>query len=149
MTKLPGQPKRYMSAYFIWMNGSREEINKKYPNMSVSEFAKKAGEIWKGMDGEKAVSLIILEFPHSTKPPIASIVSVQEWEAKAVEDRKRYEAALEKWKSEGGLQAMKDAKLAKKAEKRRAKAAVGGGGGGAASTSKKSATKKRCVKETP
>jgi hypothetical protein len=26
-TKLPGQPKRYATAYFIWMNASRDEVS--------------------------------------------------------------------------------------------------------------------------
>ncbi len=46
----------------------------------------------------------------------------QPWEEKAVEDRKRYDAEMEKWKAEGGLEALKAAKKAAKAEKRRAKA---------------------------
>ena len=49
MTKLPGQPKRAMSAYFLWMNASRETIKKDHPGLSVTEFGKKAGEIWKEM----------------------------------------------------------------------------------------------------
>ena len=49
MTKLPGQPKRAMSAYFLWMNANRENIKKDHPGLSVTEFGKKAGEIWKEM----------------------------------------------------------------------------------------------------
>ena len=57
MTKLPGQPKRYQSAYFIWMNASRESIKAEYPNLSVAEFGKKAGELWKEMGEKKKVKL--------------------------------------------------------------------------------------------
>ena len=48
-TKLPGQPKRPMSAYFLWMNESREQIKKDHPGLSIAEFGKKAGELWKSM----------------------------------------------------------------------------------------------------
>lgn len=54
--KLPGQPKRNMSAYFIWMNENRENINKEYPDLTLAEFGKKAGELWKAME-DKSVSL--------------------------------------------------------------------------------------------
>ncbi|XP_065345352.1 FACT complex subunit Ssrp1 isoform X2 [Cloeon dipterum] len=42
-----GKPKRPMSAYFLWFNSNRENIKKKYPGISVTEVAKKAGEMWK------------------------------------------------------------------------------------------------------
>ena len=54
-TKLPGQPKRPMSAYFLWMNENREQIKKDHPGLSIAEFGKKAGELWKGMS-DKSVS---------------------------------------------------------------------------------------------
>ena len=50
MTKLPGQPKRNQSAYFIWMNSNRENIKKDFPDLSLAEFGKKAGELWKAME---------------------------------------------------------------------------------------------------
>ena len=56
-TKLPGQPKRPMSAYFLWMNENREQIKKDHPGLSIAEFGKKAGELWKGMS-DKSVSFI-------------------------------------------------------------------------------------------
>ena len=94
MTKLPGQPKKNMSAYFIWMNKSREQINKDYPDLSLPDFSKKAGELWKAMDDKSA------------------------WQAKAEEDKKRYDKEFEKWKSEGGAEAMKAAMKQAKKEKR-------------------------------
>ncbi len=48
--KLPGQPKRNMSAYFIWMNENREKIKAKYPELTITEFGKKAGELWKAIE---------------------------------------------------------------------------------------------------
>lgn len=99
--KLPGQPKRAMSAYFIWMNENREKIKEKNPGLSVTEFGKKAGEMWK------------------------SLTDKAEWEKKAADDKKRYEADMEKWKAEGGLEALK---AAKKAAKKQASAASGSGG---------------------
>ncbi len=63
--KLPGQPKRNMSAYFIWMNENREKIKTANPEMSMTEIGKKAGELWKALTDKT------------------------EWEKKAAEDKKR------------------------------------------------------------
>ena len=60
MTKLPGQPKRNMSAYFLWMNENRENIKKEYPNLTIAEFGKKAGEMWKAMEN-KSVSITTIK----------------------------------------------------------------------------------------
>ena len=58
-TKLPGQPKRYASAYFIWMNESRESIKAKFPGLSVTDFGRKSGELWKEMT-DKSVRLDLI-----------------------------------------------------------------------------------------
>ncbi|OAF71919.1 hypothetical protein A3Q56_00318 [Intoshia linei] len=47
--KDPNQPKRPQSAYFLWMNGNRKDINTKFPNMGITMFSRKASEIWKQM----------------------------------------------------------------------------------------------------
>ncbi len=47
--KLPGQPKRNMSAYFIWMNENREKIKKEHPDLSITEIGKKGGEMWRAI----------------------------------------------------------------------------------------------------
>jgi len=54
-TKLPGQPKKPMCAYFIWLNEEgREMIKKECPEASVTDIAKKAAQRWRDMnDGEK------------------------------------------------------------------------------------------------
>jgi structure-specific recognition protein 1 len=96
MTKLPGQPKKNQTAYFLWMNENREKIKKDYPGLSMTDMSKKAGEIWKEL-GNKS-----------------------EWNAKAEEDKKRYEKEMEKWKAEGGDEALKAAKKQAKKDKRAA-----------------------------
>ena len=55
MTKLPGQPKKNQSAYFLWMNENREKIKKDYPGLSMTEMTIKAGELWRNL-GDKTVS---------------------------------------------------------------------------------------------
>jgi hypothetical protein len=60
-TKLPGQPKRYATAYFIWMNENRENIKTKFPGLSIAEFGKKSGELWKEMT-DKSVSFFNCKF---------------------------------------------------------------------------------------
>ncbi len=111
--KLPGQPKRGMSAYFLWMNENREKIKSEHPGLSVTEFGKKAGEIWK------------------------DLADKSEWNEKAAEDKKRYESEMEKWKAEGGLEKLKAAKKAAKAAQKEAK----GGGSKAKPKSKSSKPK--------
>merc|ERR1719397_934408 len=45
-TKLPGQPKRPMSAYFLWLNSEgRDKIKEENPGFGVTEVSKKAGEM--------------------------------------------------------------------------------------------------------
>lgn len=78
MTKLPGQPKKYQTAFFLWMNENREKIKNDNPELSFRDLSKKAGELWRDMEDKS------------------------EWTTKAEEDKKRYEKALEKWKAEGG-----------------------------------------------
>jgi len=98
-TKLPGQPKRNQSSYMIWMNANREKI-KAQTDGGIAEIAKKAGELWKAMEDKS------------------------EWEEKAAEEKKRYEAEYKKWLEEGGAEAIKANKKSEKAAK---KAAAGGG----------------------
>ena len=57
---MPGQPKRPMSAYFLWMNENREQIKKDHPGLSIAEFGKKAGELWKAMT-DKSVSFCFVK----------------------------------------------------------------------------------------
>ena len=97
MTKLPGQPKKNQSAYFLWMNENREQIKKDNPGLSMTDMTKKAGEIWRDMKDKS------------------------KWNAKAEEDKKRYEKELAKWKAEGGDEAIKAAKKEARKEKRAAK----------------------------
>jgi len=119
LVKLPGQPKRATSSYMIWMNATRESINKDNPGATIGEIAKKAGELWKTL-GDKS-----------------------EWEAKAAEDKKRYETEMEKWKAEGGLEQLKAAKKEAKKEARLAKA------GGSKSSPKKKAGKAKASASGP
>lgn len=58
--KLPGQPKRNMTAYFLWMNENREKIKAQNPDLSVTEIGKKAGELWKALDDKSVSRMFIL-----------------------------------------------------------------------------------------
>ena len=59
MTKIEGQPKRAMSAYFLWMNENRNKIKSELPSdAGIGDIAKAAGEKWKNMtEDDKSVSL--------------------------------------------------------------------------------------------
>ena len=60
LTRLPGQPKKNQSAYFLWMNHNREQIKKDYPGLSMTDMTKKAGELWRDLQ-DKTVSRIIYQ----------------------------------------------------------------------------------------
>ena len=44
-----GQPKRALSAFFIWMNSNRQKIKEEHPGLSLADFGRKAGELWKDL----------------------------------------------------------------------------------------------------
>ncbi|XP_064461174.1 FACT complex subunit SSRP1-like [Ornithodoros turicata] len=43
-------PKRPASAYFLWLNESREKIKQDNPGITITEISKKAGELWKTVE---------------------------------------------------------------------------------------------------
>ena len=47
------KPKRPQSAYFIWLNESREQIKKENPGISITEISKVAGQKWKTIENKK------------------------------------------------------------------------------------------------
>ncbi|XP_055765586.1 FACT complex subunit SSRP1 isoform X3 [Salvelinus fontinalis] len=50
-----GAPKRPMSAYFLWLNASRESIKAEHPGISITEISKRAGEMWRELGKEQKV----------------------------------------------------------------------------------------------
>ena len=57
--KLP-RPRRRMSGYFIWLNENRESIRKIHPELSLNEFHKLVGELWRELsESEKSVSICL------------------------------------------------------------------------------------------
>ncbi|XP_042858739.1 FACT complex subunit Ssrp1-like isoform X2 [Penaeus japonicus] len=72
------KPKRAQSAYFIWLNEHREMIKKENPGISITELSKLAGQKWRELKDKK------------------------EWEEKAAEAKKEYEAAMKEYKASGG-----------------------------------------------
>ncbi|GAB6029829.1 hypothetical protein CHUAL_005538 [Chamberlinius hualienensis] len=72
------RPKRPLSAYFLWLNESREKLKKEYPGLSMTEMTKKAGEKWK-------------ELKDKTK-----------WDKLAEVAKKDYEKAMAEYKAGGG-----------------------------------------------
>lgn len=67
-------PKRPQTAFFLWMNEVRPELKKKYPELSVTEIAKKAGEKWK------------------------EVTDKSKWEEMVAEQKAEYEAAMVEYK---------------------------------------------------
>lgn len=52
------KPKRPLSAYFLWLGENREQIKRDNPGMKVTEIAKRAGELWRGLE-DKRVSAFL------------------------------------------------------------------------------------------
>merc|ERR1719458_1139015 len=84
--KLPGQPKRPMSAYFLWLNSEgRDKIKEENPGLGVTEVSKKAGEMWAKIDSD-------------TK---------ERFEKKAKAAKEKYEEEYKEWFEGGGEDALK------------------------------------------
>ena len=45
--KDPNAPKKPLTAYMVWLQENRAAIKDKYPGISLTDIAKKAGEMWK------------------------------------------------------------------------------------------------------
>ncbi|XP_055765585.1 FACT complex subunit SSRP1 isoform X2 [Salvelinus fontinalis] len=75
-----GAPKRPMSAYFLWLNASRESIKAEHPGISITEISKRAGEMWRELGKEQKV----------------------EWDGKAEEAKKDYEVVMREYRESGG-----------------------------------------------
>ena len=113
-TKLPGMPKKPMTAYFLWLNEEgREEIKRENPGMGVTDVAKAAGEKWKEIDEE-------------TK---------KKYDEKHKEMKEKYDEVYKEWFESGGREALKNAKKAgkegasSKSPKKKKVAEVTGGSG--------------------
>ena len=92
-TKLPGMPKKPMTAYFLWLNEEgREGIKRENPGIGVTDVAKAAGEKWKEIDEE-------------TK---------RKYDEKHKELKEKYDEEYKEWFESGGQEALKNAKKAGK-----------------------------------
>ncbi|XP_053210278.1 FACT complex subunit Ssrp1-like [Panonychus citri] len=74
-----GRPKKPMSAYFLWLNDSRERLKRENPGLSLTEMTKKAGEMWRDGVEDKA-----------------------RWEKAAQEAKKKYEIDMDAFRASGG-----------------------------------------------
>ena len=71
--KDPNEPKRGLSAYFLWMNAQgRAQVKAENPELKMTEIGRKCGEVW-GTMGDEAKA---------------------EWEDKAKADKARYEREM-------------------------------------------------------
>uniref|UniRef100_A0AC35U429 HMG box domain-containing protein n=1 Tax=Rhabditophanes sp. KR3021 TaxID=114890 RepID=A0AC35U429_9BILA len=76
--KDPNQPKKALSAYFIWLSANRPALKEKNPGASVAVIAKAGGKEWNELS------------PDDKKT----------WELKAAEDKIRYSKAMESYKGQ-------------------------------------------------
>lgn len=68
------KPKKATTAFMLWLNETREEIKKANPGITITEVAKKGGEMWREMK-DKSV-----------------------WEEKAAKDKERYANEMKSYK---------------------------------------------------
>ncbi|XP_055535589.1 FACT complex subunit Ssrp1 [Wyeomyia smithii] len=73
-----GGPKRPATAFMMWLNATRDKIRKDNPGISITEIAKKGGEMWKELKDKT------------------------EWEQKAAKAKEEYSEALKAYKAAGG-----------------------------------------------
>ena len=94
--KAEGQPKRPMSAYFLWMNEvGRAGVKEKNPGASITEVSKMCGEEWRALgDAEK-----------------------KKYERMQEEAKKKFEVDMKEWLENGGEEAMKQARKETQAKK--------------------------------
>lgn len=50
--KDPNEPKRPMSAFFLWLQANRALIKEKHPDISPTELTKRGGELWREVSAE-------------------------------------------------------------------------------------------------
>jgi len=96
LAKVEGQPKRPMSAYFLWMNEEgRANAKKELPGAGVADISKNCGEQWRSID-------------EATK---------KKYEKKQGELKKKYDVEMPLWLENGGKELLDAAKKAKKDQK--------------------------------
>merc|ERR1739838_703790 len=96
LAKVEGQPKRPMSAYFLWMNEEgRAAAKKALPGAGVADISKNCGVQWKNID-------------EATK---------KKYEKKQAELKKKYDIEMPLWLENGGKELLDAAKKAKKDKK--------------------------------
>ncbi|XP_055383339.1 FACT complex subunit Ssrp1 [Condylostylus longicornis] len=72
------KPKRAATAFMLWLNENREQIKKDNPGISITEIAKKGGELWRDLKDKS------------------------KWEEKSAKDKERYQKEMEEYKEKGG-----------------------------------------------
>lgn len=72
------KPKRPATGFMLWLNATREQIKKDNPGISVTEIAKKGGELWKELKDKT------------------------EWEQKSNKLKKDYAEAMKEYEANGG-----------------------------------------------
>ncbi|XP_065090605.1 FACT complex subunit Ssrp1 [Ochlerotatus camptorhynchus] len=90
-----GGPKRPATAFMIWLNATRESIKKETPGISVTEIAKKGGEMWKEMKDKS------------------------EWESRAAKAKEEYVEAMKVYKASVGAGSGDEADKSTSAVKRK------------------------------
>ena len=94
--KAEDQPRRPMSAYFLWMNTEgRAMVKKNNPYAPITEISKKCGEEWRALD-------------EAAKKKFGKM---QE------EAKKKFDKEYKVWLENGGEEALKQAKKEKKEKK--------------------------------
>ncbi|GLH09484.1 FACT complex subunit Ssrp1 [Gryllus bimaculatus] len=87
------KPKRPPTAFMLWLNEHREQIKSENPGITITEIAKKGGEMWKELK-DKSI-----------------------WEAKVAKAKEEYVKAMKEYNESGGAAAAKASADTKKDKK--------------------------------
>merc|ERR1712153_201522 len=102
--KAEGQPKRPMSAYFLWMNTEgRAMVKKNNPDAPITEISKKCGEEWRSLDASDK----------------------KRFEKMQEEAKKKFEKEYKVWLENGGEELLKQTKKENKEKKEKKLAKAG------------------------
>ena len=101
--KDPNAPKGPLGSYMLFSADQRPQIKKDFPDLKITEVAKKMGELWKAVD-EKVREGSMNDAPALTIPLTLHLSSSSQTKKKyedlAAKDKERYQKEMAKYKGE-------------------------------------------------
>ena len=101
--KDPNAPKGPLGSYMLFSADQRPQIKKDFPDLKITEVAKKMGELWKQVDEKvRKGSMIhaLTPYPSDLPPLILLTQTKKKYEDLAAKDKERYQKEMAKYKGE-------------------------------------------------